>query len=624
MSGVVGIAYSDGRPVERELLEQMTRALSFRGPDSQRIWTEGSVGLGHAAQFIAGDVTRSAGPETSADGGWISADIRLDAREELVAELRSHGREANPSFSDSQLLLAAYALWAERCLEHVFGDFAFVIWDSSRKRLFCACDQFGVRRLYFAQLGPLFLCSNTLECLHLHPEVSARLNDAAVADFLLFGMNQNSATTIFQDIQRLPGGHFLKWSANSKEILEYWRPPVDGRIRYKCDRDYIEHFDELLRKAIVDRTRIKKAGILLSGGLDSSSVAALCSEQRERNGSPELHAFTVTAKNSSDEDGSAAEIVARALNIPLHRTFADRISLFEGWDSIHWPEPVDDPLAVGMVRQFAQVAEHVPVILSGEGSDNLMEFEPWPHLRDLWQEGHAIRAGRDLAEHFIARFRAPDGLRGPLRRITRWVYRHGEGQSQFPEWLNPNFVAALKLKEGRPEPKNGIPWNAHPHHPLAYASFFFPAWSYMFEREDPAFTKVPTEVRYPFLDLRIINYLLAVPAMPWFFRKFLLRETMRGRIPESIRKRPKKGSQRDPLVDAVQSSAVNLQQNKFCLKSKQYVNERALAKFDLTADFERIDAKLRPWCLDLWLKKVGVDDCALESCSFAIEGRAFF
>jgi asparagine synthase (glutamine-hydrolysing) len=604
MSGVLGIAYSDGRPVRRELLEQMTRAMSFRGPDSQHIWTEGSIGLGHVMQQVAGDETRSGGPENSRDGNWISADVRLDAREELIAKLQGRGQDAHSSSSDSQLLLAAYAVWAEGCLEHVFGDFAFVIWDSSQKRLFCACDQFGVRRLYFAHLGPLFLCSNTLDCLRLHPEVSARLNDTAVADFLLFGINQNSAATIFQDIQRLPGGHFLKWSAHSLGAVKYWRPPVDGLIRYKGDIEYIEHFDELLRKAIADRTRCKKAGILLSGGLDSSSIAAFCSEERERHGSPELHAFTVTTENLADEDGSAAETVARTLKIPLYRTFADRIRLFQGWDSIHWSEPGDDPLAVGMVRQFAQIAEHVPVILSGEGSDNLMEFEPWPYLRGLWQEGHAIRAGRELAEHFIARFRAPDGLRGPFRRITRRIYSHDEGQPRFPEWLNPEFAATLNLRERWPQPKNDIPWNVHPRHPLAYASLFFPGWSYMFEREDPAFTKTPVEVRYPFLDLRIINYLLAIPAMPWFFRKFLLREVVRGRIPESIRRRPKRGSPRDPLVDAVESGAANLRENQFCRKSKQYVDEKVLAKFDLTADTERIDAKLRPWCLDLWLKEM--------------------
>lgn len=605
MSGVVGIAHSGGKPVSRELLERMTFSLSFRGPDSQRVWLEGSVGLGHAVQPIAGE-TRSIGPESPGDGNWISADVRLDAREELVSALRARGKEAHLNFSDSQLLLAAYGTWGERCLEHVLGDFAFILWDTSRKQLLCACDHFGVRRLYFAHLGSLFLCSNTLDCVRLHPEVSARLNETAVADFLLFGTNQNPDTTTFVDIHRLPRGHFLLWSPSSIEIVQYWRPPANGEIRYKNRNEYVEHFDELFRKAIADRTRGDKVGILLSGGLDSSSVAAFCKEERDRRGFLDLHAFTMTTEASSDDDGQAAQIVAKALNIPLHRTFADQISAFEGWDSISWPEPIDDPLAVGMVKQFAQIREHVPVILSGEGSDNLMEFEPWPHLRDSWREGDRIRAVRDIAEHIAARFWAPDGLRGPLHGMVRWISDRADGKTQFPEWLNSEFATRLNLRERWPNPDGYIPWHSHAHHPRAYASLFFPEWSYMFEREDPAFTKSAVVVRYPFLDVRIVNYLLAIPTMPWFFRKFLLRQVVRGRLPQNIRTRAKRsGERKDPLVPAIQNCVAALRENKFSDETRRYVDAKALGTVDWTHDSsERIVMKIRSWCLDRWLKQL--------------------
>ncbi len=606
MSGIVGIAYSDRRPVSRQLLEQMTLSLSFRGPDSQRRWLEGNVGLGHAAQLIDGDETRGGGPETLGDGNWISADVRLDAREELVAALRSRGKGAHLSFSDSQLLLTAYGAWGERCLEHVFGDFAFILWDSSRQQLFCACDHFGIRQFYFAHLGPLFTCSNTLDCLRLHPEVSTRFNDVAIADFLLFGKNQSVTTTTFADIQRLPGGHFLQWSRSSVKTVEYWRPPLEGQIRYRRQNEYVEHFNELFQKAVADRTRGREVGILLSGGLDSSSVAALCGEERDSRGSLDLHAFTVTAESSPDEDGQAAEIVASELNIPLHRTFADRISLFEGWDSIHWPEPVDDPLAAGMVNQFAEGAVHVPVILSGEGSDNLMEFEPWPHLRTSWHQGHRMRAVGDIAGHVAARFREPDGLRGPLRRMARW-FGTGDGESnELPEWLNPEFVRRLDLKKRWQRRNERIPWKVHRWHPVAYASLFFSEWPYMFQREDPAFTKSAVEVRYPFLDVRIIDYLLGIPAMPWFFRKFLLREAMRGRIPENVRRRAKRGVIEDPLTEATQKIASILRERKFADEIQRYVNLEALAKF--TWRPEHAAERIRPWCLDFWLKQVSRAD----------------
>ena len=609
MSGIVGIAYSDCRPVSRQLLEQMALSLSFRGPDSQRIWFEGNVGLGHAAQLIDGDETRGGGPETLGDGNWISADVRLDAREELVAALRSLGKGAHLSFSDSQLLLAAYGAWGEQCLEHVFGDFAFILWDTSRKQLFCACDHFGIRQLYFVHRGPLFVCSNTLNCLRLHSEVSTRLNDIAIADFLLFGKNQNVTTTTFADIRHLPGGHFLQWSRSFMKTVEYWRPPLEGKIRYKRQSEYVEHFSELLQKAVADRTRGRKVGILLSGGLDSSSVAALCGEERDRRGSLDLHAFTVTAQDSLDDDGQAAETVARNLKIPLHLTFADRMFAFEAWDSLDWPEPVDDPLAGGMVEQFSQVSALAPVILSGEGSDNLMEFEPWPHLRMSWHQGHRMRAVGDIASHVAARFREPDGLRGPLRRMACW-FGAGNGESnELPEWLNPEFVRQLHLKKRWQRREEHIPWNVHRWHPAAYASLFFSEWPYMFQREDPAFTNSAVEVRYPFLDVRIINYLLGIPAMPWFFRKFLLRETMRGRIPENVRRRAKRGATEDPLTEATQKIASILREKKFADEIQRYVNLEALASFT----WKRVSSGcapegMRPWCLDFWLKQVSRAD----------------
>jgi asparagine synthase (glutamine-hydrolysing) len=604
MSGIVGIVHSDGATVKRELLLKMTRSLAFRGPDAQPIWIDNSVGLGHAAQLMRGDATRSTAPETLGTGRWITADVRLDARDELVAALRARGHEARSSCNDSQLLLHAYEAWGEESLQHVFGDFAFILWDKPRQQLFCACDQFGIRQLYFAQLGASFVCSNTLDCLRLHPKVSARLNDAAIADFLLFGLNQCENTTSFADIQRLPRGHFLRWSAAGIHIEEYWRPPTDGCIRYKKREEYVEHFDELLSKAVRDRTRGNSAGILLSGGLDSSAVAAFCRDERRKRDWLELHAFNVTTKDHHDTDDQAARTVANSLEIPLHCMNVDSISIFEGWDSTHWPEPLDEPLAIGMVRQFAEIAEHVPVILSGEGADNLMEFEPWPHLKNLWREKRRLQAVADLAEHAVARFRAPDGLRGPLRRIRRNIAGK-KTENRFPNWLNPDFVNRLNLKARWLDPMPAIPWNAHPQHPLAYGSLFYPQWSYMFEREDPAFTKAAVEVRYPFLDLRIVEYLLAIPAMPWFFRKLLLRDTVRQRLPEEIRKRPKIPAH-DPLGEALRSAPVSRQPAEgICPELGQYVNLESLARLSWAGDSETVAMKVRPWCLNFWLRSAG-------------------
>lgn len=606
MSGIVGIAYSDGEPVDRELLLRMTRRLSFCGPDSQRVWTEGSVGLGHAAHLVGGDTSRAPQPESLGTGTWITADVRLDARDELLAQLRAQKPEATASSSDSQLLLHAYDRWGEQCLDHVIGDFAFGLWDARRQQLFCACDHFGIRQLYYSKAASCLVFSNTLDAVRLHPDVSNRLNDAAICDFLLFGMNYEERTTSFADIERLPRAHWLRWSANGLVVGEYWRPPTDEEIRYEKRREYIEHFNQLIVEAVRDRARADNVGILLSGGIDSSSVAAVCREIGARRGYPrEIHAFTATDENAADADGGAARSVADALGVPVHFYCwnVHDMPLFEGWgfDGVRWPEPVDDPFAGVMRKQFREIAAHVPLLFSGEGIDNLMEFEPGAHLRNLWRQGRRTQAVLDVAEHAARRLGAPDGLRGPLRRIPNWLWRK-ESKVPFPSWLNPDLVTELKLGERWLDPTPGIPWNAHVEHPVAYGSLFFPQWRYLFERHAPSYTRAAVELRYPFLDLRLVKYLLAIPVMPWSFRKLLLREAMRGRLPRNIRRRPKRPVRRDPLIEGLKWRREGLfSEQSVAPNLNRYVNVASVIEPRGEGEPGIARLKLRPWCLNLWL-----------------------
>ena len=118
---------------------------------------------------------------------WITADARLDSREELIAEVERAGRKTSRPVSDSELILRAYAAWGTACVQHLCGDFSFAIWNARTKNLFCARDHFGIRPFYYAQLGEFFLFSNTVNCIRIHPKVSEELNDTAIGDFLLSG-----------------------------------------------------------------------------------------------------------------------------------------------------------------------------------------------------------------------------------------------------------------------------------------------------------------------------------------------------------------------------------------------------------------------------------------------------
>ena len=354
MSGIVGIYDRSGAPVDRALLQALAHFLSYRGPDARDTWSNGAIGLGHTLLRTTRESLNERQPANLDGQLWITADARIDCREELEKKLAAEGHgAAGRAATDSDLILRAYQAWGAECVQHLRGDFAFAIWDARKKLLFCARDHFGVKPFYYSDLGELFLFSNTLDCLRQHPEVSEELNDAAIGDFLLFGLNCDAATTSFRDIRRLPAAHAMTISSEGLRMKRYWSAPTEGRIRYNGAEDYVEHFQVLLQAAVADRTRVDRAGILLSGGLDSATIAATARELAgSAGGTPDLRAYTVVYESLiPDHDGEHARDVAGFLKIPLQCIPMDDLKPFERWDeSETWsPEPVDDPFRSGLL-----------------------------------------------------------------------------------------------------------------------------------------------------------------------------------------------------------------------------------------------------------------------------------
>ena len=217
----------------------------------------------------------------------------MDDRDGLVRKLESRGR-AIDSTSDAHLILHAYHAWGDDCVDHLLGDFAFAIWDQRSRRLFCARDHFGVKPFFYARTGEGLVFSNTLDCVRQHPEVRRTLNQLAVGDFLLFGWNLDPATTTFDDIKRLPAAHTLTWEAGVVRIRRYWTVPTDGRIRYRRSQEYVDHFTDVLRGAVGDRLRIDNVGVWMSGGLDSTAIAATAHQVLAERGAPfEVRGHTI-------------------------------------------------------------------------------------------------------------------------------------------------------------------------------------------------------------------------------------------------------------------------------------------------------------------------------------------
>lgn len=285
MSGIVGILNLDGAPLEPALLEQMTRGMSVRGPDAVAMWHEGSVGFGHTLLRTTFESATEHQPATLDHQIWITADARIDGRAELIQELRGRGLHVQADAPDVELILHAYSVWETKCVEHLIGDFAFAIWDARTRTLFCARDQFGIAPFYYALVGALpsstnapsrpatLLFSNTLACLLVHPDVSDALNELAIGDLLLFRTNQDTTTTTYKDIRRLPPAHTLTCADGALNVQRYWALPEQIEFQYRSAADTVAEFRSLWQRAVQDHLRTDRIAVPMSGGLDSSSLA---------------------------------------------------------------------------------------------------------------------------------------------------------------------------------------------------------------------------------------------------------------------------------------------------------------------------------------------------------------
>jgi len=410
-------------------------------------------------------------------------------------------------------------------------------------------------------------------------------------------------TSTYRDIRRLAPAHCLTVSAANARVRRFWTAPTNGRIRYKRPDDYIEHFQELMQEAVADRLRTPRVGILLSGGLDSSSIAATAHGlSMQDGGAIDLRAFTVTYDSLiPDRDGEYARQVAEFLRIPIRFLPLDGLGLFERWDEteLRWPEPVDDPFFAGLFDQSRMIGAECRVVLEGEGMDNLMIFQILPYLRNLVRNGewrHALgQTVRFLGAH--------PAIWPSVRNRFRALAGKRAGWPDFPRWIEPDFAKRMNLKDRWTRSGFSGLTPAHPIVPAAHASLMGPQWAHSHELQDPGVTRCPLEVRHPFLDLRIVDYILALPPFPWTYQKSLLRAAVAGRLPESVRTRPKTLLAGDPLVEKLkQPDAAWVSRAQWNEQVSRFVNPSALPALNGQSSTEETLSAIRPVCLNFWLQ----------------------
>jgi asparagine synthase (glutamine-hydrolysing) len=606
MSGIVGILNRDGAPVDQHLISRMTSFMSFRGPDAQHFRTIGNVGLGNTLLRTTTEAANEQQPLTLDQKLWLTADARLDGRRELIAKLEDKlgaplrtlaGSHRAPT--DAELILQAYEAWAEDCVKYLLGDFAFAIWDATQQRLFCARDQLGVRQLYYSLSDDCFVVSNTLNTLRLHPRVSNNLNELAIGDFLLFGMNQEKETTAFADIKRLPQAHALSVARESVRLREFWTPSV-ATVRYKSGRDYLDRFRELLNASVADRLRTDRIGISLSGGLDSSAVAAV-SAQAKNSAPLELSGYCVVYDAIFvDEERKYAALVADALNIPLQLLEGHRINEQDDGENVGVaPEPFNvEPFYAVSKELLRRLASSARVALTGWDGDTFLNETPKPSFAMSLKKGNVKRLLLDLIGYVHSQ-RSPPPI-GIRTQLQRWRNPHWH-RPPYPVWLNRDFSRQLNLVERWRQVHAEAP-TSHPLRPRVFRTLYSANWDLLFAGYDAGTTLLPLEVRHPLIDVRMVDYLLSLPVVPWLLDKMILRKAMAGMLPDEVLSRPKSPLASDPglhLRHSKKFQSIDEFQPVAALLS--YVDRTSIPRVVEEVDSNQLSINVRPFSLNQWL-----------------------
>lgn len=534
MSGIAGIVNLDGAPVDRELLLRMTQYLAPRGPDRQEIWIDGQVGFGHTLLRTTAESATERQPLTLDGKTWIVADCRVDAREELVRELVERDSTPRSDAPDPELILHAYTVWREASVDHLIGDFSFAIWDADRRVLFCARDHFGVKPFLYARAGGALIFSNDLACLRLHPAVSDDLDEMAIADFLVYGYALDADRSSFSAIRRLPAAHALTLSGDRASLRRYWELPVEEEIRYPRRCDYIDRFLELLDVATRDRLRTNTVGVFMSGGLDSTTIAATAHRILSGVGSSfDLRAHTVVFDRIvPDEERKYSQLAADRIGIPIHHYPSDDDCYPPSEPEPDWypPEPkflFDRGRAIAVHRPPAATSR---VLLRADGADPLIEA-PASAFEKRLQAGRYGRFVSDVAWLLWTRRQVP---RLGIRTLIRKAFARATPVSgqPYPDWLASSLERRLDLRR-RWHAENTTA-DIRPGFELAHSY-----WPMTLESLDLGSMRLAAEIRFPFLDLRLARYLLRLPGIPWGVEKSLLRVAMKGLLPREILRRPK-------------------------------------------------------------------------------------
>jgi len=557
LSGISGIFYRDGRPVQQSDIQDMTSAISHRGPDGQGIWLNGPVGFGHSLLRTTPESIYEVQPAKNfRDDLYITADARIDNRDELISKLNIVNRQTS-NISDSELILAAYDKWGENCARNLIGDFSFAIWDKRNQQLYCAIDHLRLKPFCYYNSRDSFIFSSQVSGLLPGNLAPKKINEIRLGSYFIDDIAAyDNAASYYQDIFYLPPASYLITDKNSFTIKEYWSPEEVKDIHRNSDSSYQEEFLSILGEAVKCRLRSENdTAISLSGGIDSSTVAAISKSLLENTNQKQISISELSGNEESCRESSYIRTAISSLSqFPIlikpdsmQSILSDMVALKSRFDS---PRCYEYPDLLSLYKT-AKLSK-CKVMLTGVEADTLLSLSlgQIAHLMKNLHFKTAIKETFLFAKNtsdfssstlilLIRAMRAayfPDNLRPVFHRLRN----HFDYKKMLTScMINPAFANRIDLPNllASAQEKNGYGIGQSPN------EMRIRVYKKAFMSQMPLFLDLMSsacsiELRHPYQDKRLIEYCLGLPADQkqrdgW--EKYILRKVTKDKVPDAIR-----------------------------------------------------------------------------------------
>ena len=566
MCGIAGILnYDPGRAVDPAVIEAMTRAMTHRGPDDHGVYVDGHIGLGHRRLSII-DLAAGHQPMSNEDGTvWIVFNGEIYNYRELRDELLGKGHTFRTK-SDTEVIIRMYEEAGEHCLQRLAGMFSFAIWDRKKQTLLLARDRLGIKPLYIVNSQGFLAFSSEIRSLLEIKSIEPRLNLQALHNYLTFRYNI-APETMFKNIEKLMPGHILIAHSGRIQISQYW--DVDYAKKLVCsEEEIVDEFHRRLsactKSHLVGEVPL---GVLLSGGLDSTAITGLVSAHTGAKVKTFSIGFEGNDQNGYDER-SYARLASKYFETDHYEVGITGKEFVDGVGEYIWhmEEPMADPASIPLYYVAKLAKEHVTVILSGGGSDELLAgYTFWLPFKG-YDRAELIRKIPPILRRYVL---------NPLNntifqstRAKRYLDLAELPSSHYPFHF-PIYMGNVFSEQAKAELYSQQVKSANRFEPSAErvidsykktTSFeFLDQMLYVYTKQwlpddlllqaDKMTMAHSLELRVPFLDHTFVEFIASLPPSlklrrngdGTYITKYLLRKAFAGKIPAEILQRKKLG-----------------------------------------------------------------------------------